>query len=154
MPKNVSTIPTSVDRNQGPEGEWHRDSHEPHPATSCPTFLGSSTYSMPVEASVTTRWRNWGCNRVSKGEDRGCLSWRGWGWFLRTATVCHVEADLDLSFRMSDLNSRWKLQGGSFWVLLFQIRECQEFLLSFLFLYNFERLHSVNKILAIFPIFA
>lgn len=46
---------------------------------------------------------------------------------LKTSMVCHVEADLDLFARTSDLEFKVEITGHSFWFLLFHVRECHVF---------------------------
>lgn len=105
---------------------------EPHPATFCPTFLGSSTNSGPVEASVLHGEGTGAATESQRVKTEDACPEEDDDGSLKTAMVCHVEADLDLFARMSDLELKVEITGGSFWFLLFQVRECQVFF-EFLF---------------------
>lgn len=76
---------------------------EPHPATSGPTFLGSSTYSVPAEASVLHGEGTGAATESQRVKTEDACPEEDEDGSLKTATVCHVEADLDLSVRMSGL---------------------------------------------------
>lgn len=101
MPKNVSTIPASVDRNQlSRRRVAQRAPCDPHPAASCPTFLGSSPNSVPVEASILHGEGTGAATGSQRVETEDACPEEDEDGSLKTAMVCLVEADLDLPVRL------------------------------------------------------
>ena len=84
---------------------------DPHPAASCPTFLGNSPNSVPVEASVLHGEGTGAATGSQRVETEDACPEEDEDGSLKTAMVCLVEADLDLPVRMPDLEFKAEITG-------------------------------------------